>query len=169
MEYDKDLTQNFEEYKTPMPKDLPAWGEYRIGNLLRLRALGYSLAQMGAELGCSRSAIAGIVFRLGLSRHQHRAKVTPEEVRHRRSAAQKHRALVNRTRVKGTGTPSSGPSLTDLPVTVGDAPTDILGLKNHHCRWPIEGRGASMLYCGGNQEKDSSYCTRHAELSRPRA
>lgn len=41
----------------------------------------------------------------------------------------------------------------------------LLSLKHSHCRWPAEGEGADMLFCGHRKKAGSPYCCYHAKLA----
>jgi len=43
------------------------------------------------------------------------------------------------------------------------SPVGFLGLKEHHCRFPVEGEGAGMVFCGAPKEQ-VAYCGHHAMI-----
>lgn len=50
------------------------------------------------------------------------------------------------------------------PVPAGGI--EIWQLEWYHCRWPVEGEGATMRYCGQRKQfADKPYCAEHHELA----
>ncbi len=61
------------------------------------------------------------------------------------------------------------PAAAKAPAIIPDAtpPTPILigDLTSHTCRWPVEGEGYQMLYCGGHALEGRPYCAAHCRMA----
>jgi GcrA cell cycle regulator len=119
--------------------------------------------------GPTRSAILGKVHRLGDLQPRTRAHG------HVKSTNRKERSD------KGTGKPR-GPNkprstyrfiferpaprpVVDSPALPGSSPGLLMSLKPHHCRWPVDGCGATMLYCRDPAHEGFPYCLAHCRLA----
>lgn len=139
------------------------WNDAAIAQLKSLMMEGLSFSQIGALLGCSRSAACGKAFRLGLSdsARRGRPKIVLGE-----SAQVRGRT---RQRLTNRGTRFTMETITEYEQPVmaaGDIePLNIalLDLEPHHCRWPL-GDGP-FVFCGHQKYPGSSYCRAHFELS----
>ena len=49
------------------------------------------------------------------------------------------------------------------PAPVLRKPKTLMQLRHDSCRWPGEGHGADMLYCGAPAERGYPYCAEHCE------
>jgi hypothetical protein len=121
----------------------------------------------------SRSAILGKVHRLG--------DLVP------RTRAHGHVKSTNRKERsdKGTGKPR-GPykprgayrsiferpdprPVADSHALAGSSPGTLMDLQPHHCRWPVDGCGATMLYCRDNRHVSEHstfpYCLAHCRMA----
>jgi GcrA cell cycle regulator len=148
----------------------PTWTEARLEHL-RVRWLedGASAGLIGRELGVSRNAVIGKVFRQGWRRG---ARTTPREKLRR--AAKPRPARVHRPRLVAA---VAAPPMAreddlrmgrDLPADA--APAAFIDLAAGRCTWPIESveapGHARMLCCGAPALGGSSYCAGHAARSR---
>ena len=43
-------------------------------------------------------------------------------------------------------------------------PKTLAQLASHHCRFPVEGDGADMLFCAETRSTESSYCEHHRKM-----
>lgn len=114
---------------------------------------GYYIA---AELGITRNAVMGAVWRLGLKRAAV-AKVKAVKV-----------VKVKVERVK-LALPLPEPEAQDeAPVQDEARPPQrcvpLAKLTTEQCRWPLEGNPPYM-FCGGPKLKGSSYCETHSALA----
>lgn len=48
-------------------------------------------------------------------------------------------------------------------------PVPLMELTLTTCRWPVDGRGARMLFCGGQTTPGASYCDQHQALATGRS
>jgi GcrA cell cycle regulator len=137
---------------------------------------GHTGTQIAKQVGAkSRGAIMGKLNRLGLlgSRPKQQKKPAAHHRARNKEATRRYRARlnskftrnspailprVNKTaRVSVPPSPDAPPSLPNLPV---------VGLKPHHCRWPIgDPREAGFGFCG-QQKHDHRYCAGHVARSR---
>jgi hypothetical protein len=44
-------------------------------------------------------------------------------------------------------------------------PIRLFDLRQHHCRWPVAGDGAAVLFCGANKYGDHPYCVGHCHMA----
>jgi GcrA cell cycle regulator len=52
------------------------------------------------------------------------------------------------------------------PINQTPLVTDIMSLKNHHCRWPIgDPQDDGFGYCGATKHAPFSYCEHHARIA----
>lgn len=157
MELEIDLTDNFSEIKTN-----PRWTQERVKLLRELRLAGKSASFIAKELGAgfTRNAIAGKVWRenIGGPNRSH-STLSAEQRRINRNKRERRKRLA----AEMAGLQASEPmGMTDIASDFGDNPMTIERLEAHNCRWPVEGWGATMVYCGGNRMHDKcSYCERH--------
>lgn len=113
------------------------WTAERVTLLERLWASGASASAIAAQLGLSRSAVLGKIYRL-----------------HKRAA-------------KPVAAPKQPPQADEPPQpTSQQRGKGLLELTNNCCRWPIGRRGQSEIFFCGVPEADLArgmpYCLRHA-------
>lgn len=54
----------------------------------------------------------------------------------------------------------------ELPEEFPKTAIGLMCLKGRHCRWPVHGEGADMMFCGAKRTEESSYCENHAKRAR---
>lgn len=54
-----------------------------------------------------------------------------------------------------------GPLSYDIHERATCNSVELMDLKPHHCRFPLEDEGGRTLYCGHQKSKGSSYCQEH--------
>ncbi len=152
----------------PPPRLTQVWDEDRNHRLAELWEEGLSAAEIGRELGCTRNAILGKKFRLGL----------PDRPPSGPSGERK----VRPTQQKLPKPPNSRPRFSihhsepvPEPPPLENA-VSIIDLEEHHCRYPAGyGEDHLMRYCGAPKEAMVSaqgtsshpwpYCVYHNRLS----
>lgn len=123
--------------------DTPVWTEERLNKLRKLWEKGLSISQIGEELGVSRNAIAGKVYRLQLPKRQ--------------------------SPISGAATaPKSGQKKSDA---IADMDASELPLKlalrtinwsRSKCSWPIgDPKSTSFRFCGKAVVVGKPYCNEH--------
>lgn len=116
-----------------------------------------SASQIGAVIGCTRSAVIGKAHRLKLEK-----KTTePKGKKRRWSSPRRLRLPINRLAHEQPAAPASR-----NPVTLDE-------LQAEHCRFPLwEASASSGLYCGDPRFETLPYCMTHCMLcytpARPR-
>ena len=125
---------------SPLPT---TWTPQAVETLQRLWQTGASTAVIGQVLGCSRSAVAGKIHRLGLLK---RRAGGPKKI----------------------PTPTTPDPNTNLFRAFTPLPTSVIipftQTKPSHCRWPVGGQGIDMLCCGQTISQ-GAYCDSHARTA----
>lgn len=118
---------------------------------------GASASVIGKELGVSRSAVLGRVFRLGLAK--------------RREAYAPKKKLVPSLRKSPTKRPQLRIVLADFdfigPVRPADwcpNPVGMVDLTRDQCRWPV-GEPNQLQFCGESKLDGRVYCARHCRMA----
>lgn len=125
----------------------------------KLYGEGRSYREIAEELGITRSAVAGLVKRMGLSSPQERPKRVVSEARTYR------RAEPN----KPAKPPAPEPRQTVRAVTSEDLAQakTLADLGADECRFPLNdpapGLGETTLFCA--KETSGTYCRRHTKLT----
>ena len=133
------------------------WNDERISQLTELWTSGkYSFSQIGAEMDMTRSQIAGMVRRLGITRPNKPTKA-PRPARIAKPAAN----AIIAARLRAKKPPKVNlPSPVIEPVSIGKP---WLERRRGECAFPVSGHGDDVLSCcsptGGG-----TYCERHAKL-----
>lgn len=151
------------------------WDEQAVARLKELYARGLSLNQIAQELGAvSRNAVTGKIDRLGLSAGRkpyvapvRRATARPELPKapdarlseERRNQARALRRGPKTVKTTGLATVYSGASFAE-GYDGQRSRVGLLDLREHHCRFPIDGDGETR-YCGDTRLDHSSYCAAH--------
>ena len=107
----------------------------------------------------SRSAIMGKVRRLDLAKRKrfHGAVKAKRVVKPRGPHKPlKHVSIFDRT----VGQPI--PESQALPTS---SPGPLLSLRSHDCRFPVDGEGATMLFCRDPQYQNFPYCLAHCRMA----
>jgi hypothetical protein len=117
------------------------WTEEQIAQFRELYAQGLSHREIGAILGISRNACIGKKTRLGLPPRQETQGKRP-----RKSGSPLYRRIWNGRH--GIERAPIGREAIELPIEPTTALVEFSALEPHHCRWPVSGEKARMLYCG---------------------
>jgi GcrA cell cycle regulator len=159
------------------------WPDERVDALKAALARGLSCTAIAAEIGApSKSAVISKLRQLGLSPGLSRAaraaaragRLNPRQRRLKGLPAAKvplydgwRKARQRRQEAQGMASQADAISPPETPA----APVGIAALEPHHCRWPVEGEGAAMLYCGATISGDRlSFCPLHCRMAyRPRS
>lgn len=136
-----------------------SWSDEQVVLLRQMYASGSSYTTIGMELGYNRNAIAGKVFRLGLTdgapeRQEkpvlRRSRAKPEE--RFWSMSKEHRELPPH---------AAEPAVISEPKTINE-------LKNGYgdCRWPLGDINAvTEYYCGKPALPGQPYCAEHSRMA----
>ena len=133
------------------------WDDAQIEQLTRLWTSGrYSFTQIGIEMDMTRSQIAGMVRRLGITRPNKPPKA-PRPARIAKPAA--NAIIAARLRAKKPPKAQPQPPVIE-PVAIGKP---WLDRRRGECAFPVSGHGDDVLSCcsptGG-----ATYCERHAKV-----
>jgi GcrA cell cycle regulator len=129
----------------------PDWSDAEIKTLKQLWSENYSAAQISKEIGRPRNAVIGKAHRLGLT-PRGRAKPPPMPPAPPPMPMRTMQPL---------------PKYSTAPVN-GTKPVTIWQLENRHCRWPLDGEGEHMRFCGhpsADLAKGIPYCQPHTQRS----
>lgn len=131
------------------------WTPERDEKLRLLWERGDTCSEIGAQLGTTKSAIAGRARRQKLPPRPSPLKTKPAIV----PAPKPRVARITQWRRAGESTPPL--ALPQHPVVAADLRRDIGG-KFKHCQFiPGEPSGENTLYCGQPSHKNFPYCLRH--------
>lgn len=119
--------------------------------LRRLYAQGLSQSAISKEVGRTRNAVAGKIYRLGLHRDDQPKRGRPKV------ASIPWLARLARERAAKEPEFPKGPHKPRKPVT-------FAGLQPHHCRQPF-GEGSKMTFCANDRQAGSSYCPHHHRIN----
>ena len=132
------------------------WTDQENETLRNLWAGRYTAKQIAFELGKTKSAVLGRVFRLGLSdksraiAQQKKRRIEAQKFHARNSPPLKESKPLVRTKIKAP------------------APLNIIlcDLGIDQCRWPVNtpARGGEYLFCG-HKSDGGPYCTAHTQAS----
>ena len=137
------------------------WTAEQEKTLRELWGKGATQTEIAVELGYpfTRNSVAGKIDRLGISKDAPADKI--RKGRPRNLPTIPHGFMHTPSGPILRRTVHFNPSITQLPRCEA---IDILELKDHHCRWPIDGDGP-MRYCGLDKVNGSSYCGEHHMIS----
>lgn len=122
--------------------DTPVWTEERLNKLKELWTKGLSISQIGEELGVSRNAIAGKVYRLDLPKRQ--SPISSKPAAKKQKAAAAIPELVDQA---------------DLPLKLALRNIDWSRSK---CSWPIgDPKTTAFKFCGKDVVIGKPYCNDH--------
>lgn len=134
----------------------PDWSEERRERLRKLWLSGMSQAKVGAQLGCTRNAVAGQVHRMGLRRDAS----NPSERFGYGETTVKPKRIVAAKPARPKPTPPAKP----LPKPAETVPMETpvfakpwIERTSRECCWPVGGSGADTLYCCSPIELDAPH------------
>jgi GcrA cell cycle regulator len=160
-----------------------AWPEEKVERLAELVADGLSASQIAKQLGNTRNAVIGKVYRLGLRPERAESKPTQRKPRTLRTLRDQvfppstspdidlppERADAD---IPQVFPPSTSPDI-DLPPERADAdiPLDqrrsLIELTDQTCRWPVgDQRDHDFFFCGAQKLAGSPYCLCHTRRAR---
>jgi len=144
------------------------WDQAKIDKAVSLLKDGLSAAEIGRVLGCSRNAVLGKMFRMGLNFQGHSASATKKRIERRKLRAQQQyqqrqakrppvfMSLGNRITIPVDPAPLPIPPASDV------ARVKLVDLEFHHCRWPVhETTDENFGFCGLKKVTGTSYCHGH--------
>jgi GcrA cell cycle regulator len=136
----------------PTPDKRVTWTQRRLDRAVAMWKAGQSGLEIAVELGITRCAVIGKLIRVGLRRGSGEGAIKAYSGK----PATLRRAPKQENRAPWVPSPQPKPK----PETVG-MPIALIDLQSHHCRWPVDGRGAATLFCGGNAHDGHPYCIGH--------
>lgn len=148
------------------------WNSERVDQLKHFFQAGLSSSQIARELGLTRNAVIGKMYRLGLSRPRDLVVKHVEQKRAGKFASPRRRRLsvVTSNQMQPTDCPAPSSLAETIPILDGRGCT-LLELGQGRCRWPIESESSEgVFFCGNEPAAGLPYCTGHARLAyRPTA
>jgi GcrA cell cycle regulator len=141
------------------------WSEDRVEILKTLWDKGLSCSQIANEIGnVTRNAVIGKASRLGLSgRHGRLNQYSAVRARVRA----KRLPQTKQTRFSGAllfePAPAPEPFVSRV-ISMPPLNLTLLDLAHGQCRYPVTD-DAPFLFCGHAQQKDSSYCPAHQQIT----
>lgn len=150
------------------------WDEQTVARLRKLWSAGKSGTEIAREFRVTRNTIVGKAHRLGLTRDRAVVKANYLRLSGRRPDAPKPpRAPIVKRVAPALGAASQHRLRTlreaaeARPLMVCEelsATTDIFGLKDGVCRFPIgDPKAASFGYCGREADGERVYCALHCD------
>lgn len=143
-----------------LPDKRLSWSEERAERCAEMWKAGESAGTIANELGMTRNAVIGKVHRMGLHRRQRKLPLI---------VAKPARGIgglkLARIRAAKPRKAKILAAITDLAPEIVPNPVNFEQLAAHHCRWPVDGAGWAMLYCGGDAVDGLPYCGRHCRLA----
>jgi GcrA cell cycle regulator len=143
------------------PKVNFPWSESNVVLLRDFVAKGLSASQIAKELGgmthyyVSRNAVVGKIHRLGLRLEKSYEKYSRAQPRKQR---QPPKTIV--VKPKKVSLKEIARQIVALPEPDGPS-IGFDELEPHHCRWPKEGAGMELRYCGATALDPHPYCPHH--------
>ncbi len=140
----------------------PTWTAERVELLKRHFQAGFSCSRIAREIGVSRNAVIGKIFRLQLSRPKSVRERCPEReagptVRRPRTFGQHRILMVLRAKAQ--------PEADGVPIHNGHC-CSLLELSNEKCHWPISIPGVTEFrFCGNKSVDGLPYCEGHARIA----
>lgn len=152
-----------------MTRHTESWPADRVESLEKLWKSGLSASQIGERLGCTRSAVIGRLYRMGLrdanrTSQLHRPPVA--RTRRPRSAAPSSKRPARQSQTTHHQSASQRPYVEpdeDVVVPVGERKR-LIDLGDADCRWPIgDPQHADFHFCNRSKMPGMSYCEAHAQ------
>ena len=146
----------------PGAKNMFTWTAECVELLKSRFEAGYSCREIAQEIGVSRNAVIGKIFRLNLSR--------PKNVRANRSERERG-PRVGRPRIFSQRQilmalyAEPQPATEEVAIHNGHR-CSLLELSQEKCRWPISNPGAAdFWFCGSKPVEGLPYCAGHARIA----
>lgn len=137
------------------------WTVERIEQLRVMWGKGISAGIIGAEMGLSRRAVVGKVYRLKLDKRATLVKKQRAGMRDMRPSRRVSNPVgPNGFHVKSTAVRRPMPDAEVVPLHVS-----LEDLERRHCRWPY-GESLPYTFCGCAKIDKGPYCYGHSELSK---
>ena len=141
------------------------WNSQRLDRLKTCFDAGLSCGQIAGEIGVTRNAVIGKLFRLGLSRPRALRLPPPERTAPARTwrpriATQHQTQHQILQAVRAAPAPAEEAAIHDGPGC------SLMELSAEKCRWPIsDPSAADFRFCGSRPVKGLPYCVHHARMA----
>jgi|ERR1700722_2926491 len=136
----------------------------KVDLLVELFQKGYSYGHIAKEIGKTRNAVAGQVFKLR-KRGVILENRPPAIIRVKK--AKERAAPKTRVRLTPTTVPEQ-PEPKRVRLQLIESPTAVTfgELAPHHCKFPIgDPRRSDFRFCGGQRLANKPYCAEHVKLT----
>ena len=109
--------------------------------------------------------VAASTIRRGIAKLSEQAikPLKPNAASIARRAAKKRDRKPSLEQLIAANAPRQVPEL--VPEQVPYCAVEIINLTSHTCRWPVEGEGHAMLYCGRQPAEGFPYCPPHCRMA----
>ena len=145
-----------------------SWTEQDDARLRELLEQGLSYWEVGEAMGRSKNSCIGRGHRLGLMTRTDPAVIDAKRARWSRKKPE----LPKKEQPMAVVIPFPVPAQPryEQPLaheTAFGQPKSIVGLKEHHCRWPVHRSLTSdrWLFCAAERREKSPYCAEHHLLA----
>lgn len=131
------------------------WSPEKVDRLKELLPQGLSAADIARDIGVSRSAVLGKIFRMGISsvaKKKAWTRSSAEEIAKRKQLAEQRRSEF------------ACNEITELTPEQSATAVGFWKLADTHCKWPVSGDARdldSMKFCGAQPIKGTAYCLHH--------
>jgi GcrA cell cycle regulator len=138
------------------------WTAERVELLKSHFGAGFSCSEIAREIGVSRNAVIGKIFRLKLSRPKH---VRAGSLQRERGPTVRRPRLFGQRRILMALYANPPAPAEEEPIHNGHR-CSLLELSQEKCRWPVSNPGAAdFWFCGNEPVKGLPYCAGHARIA----
>ncbi len=143
----------------------PTWTAERVELLKSRFEAGFSCREIAYDIGVSRNAVIGKIFRLSLSRLKSVKSVSGSHSKRKGGPKARRPRVISQHQILMALHAKPQPPAEEVPIYNGHR-CSLLELSQEKCRWPIGNPGAvDFLFCGNEQVEGLPYCAGHARIA----
>ena len=141
------------------------WNEERVAELKARWNGGQTGTEICRAMGAtSRNAVLGKAWRLGLRPRVKFTQLARNPTKRMRKRLKPPKTAPGSVHyIDGRVFTIKGEAMPEPLAPLLRKPKTLMQLRHDSCRWPGEGHGADMLYCGAPAERGYPYCAEHCE------